>query len=182
MSKIHCVVACTTSGLIGDSTTNKIPWHCPADMKHFKNLTVGQTVVMGKNTYFSLPDKFRPLPNRNNVVLTSDQDAAFQIEREGGLAVQVSDTQDMCEFLRTLSSTQDIYIIGGGQLYQAAFGCVDVFHVSIISDSIVTEKNGDIFFPISRLVGNPMYNVKHIESNTKDVVFVTFEKERKIGQ
>ncbi len=54
--------------LIGNSGT--LPWHIPADLKHFKEITDGGIVVMGKNTYLSLPETYRPLPNRRNIVLS----------------------------------------------------------------------------------------------------------------
>lgn len=58
------------SRLIGKS--NGLPWHIPEDLKRFREFTTGGIVVMGKNTYFSLPEKVRPLPNRRNIVITRE--------------------------------------------------------------------------------------------------------------
>ncbi len=66
--KITAVLAMTDDLLIGNSGT--LPWHIPADLKHFKEITDGGIVVMGKNTYLSLPETYRPLPNRRNIVLS----------------------------------------------------------------------------------------------------------------
>lgn len=58
----------TEERLIGKD--GQLPWHIPEDLKHFQNLTKGKIVIMGKNTYYSLPEKYRPLPKRRNIVLT----------------------------------------------------------------------------------------------------------------
>lgn len=68
LMKITAILAMDTSLLIGSK--NGLPWHIPEDMKQFKEFTTGGIVVMGRNTYLSLPDKFRPLPNRRNIVIT----------------------------------------------------------------------------------------------------------------
>lgn len=67
--EIIAVLAMTDSLLIGSK--NGLPWHLPEDMKRFKELTTDGIVIMGKTTYFSLPPKFRPLPNRRNIVLSA---------------------------------------------------------------------------------------------------------------
>ena len=66
--KIVAILAMDSSRLIGSK--NGLPWHIPEDLRRFKDMTTWHTVVMGRNTYFSLPEKFRPLPNRRNIVLT----------------------------------------------------------------------------------------------------------------
>ena len=68
LMKITAILAMDISLLIGSK--NGLPWHIPEDMKRFKEFTTGGIVVMGRNTYLSLPDKFRPLPNRRNIVIT----------------------------------------------------------------------------------------------------------------
>ena len=67
MSKISIIAAVARNYVIGES--GKLPWHLPADLKHFKDLTTGHTILMGKRTFASLPNG--PLPNRKNVVLSS---------------------------------------------------------------------------------------------------------------
>ncbi len=66
--QITAILAMDSSLLIGSK--NGLPWHIPEDMKRFKEFTTGGIVVMGRNTYLSLPEKFRPLPNRRNIVIT----------------------------------------------------------------------------------------------------------------
>ena len=65
---ITAILAMDNSRLIGSK--NGLPWHIPEDMKRFKEFTTGSIVVMGRNTYLSLPDRFRPLPHRRNIVIT----------------------------------------------------------------------------------------------------------------
>ena len=69
--KITAILAMTEDRVIGRD--NELAWHIPEDLAHFKNLTLGQVVIMGRNTFFSLPEKFRPLPGRRNVVLTREK-------------------------------------------------------------------------------------------------------------
>lgn len=66
--QITAILAMDSSLLIGSK--NGLPWHIPEDMKRFKEFTTGGIVVMGRNTYMSLPERFRPLPHRRNIVIT----------------------------------------------------------------------------------------------------------------
>lgn len=107
--KIIAVLAMTDTLLIGSK--NGLPWHLPEDMRHFKELTKGWVVVMGKTTYFSLPESFRPLPGRRNIVLT-------RTPIEG-----ITCFDDIDTLVRTLSAegVENIYIIGGAQIYDTFF-------------------------------------------------------------
>lgn len=69
--KITAILAMTNDGIIGKN--NSLPWDIPEDLKRFKELTTNQIVIMGRNTFFSLPEKFRPLPNRRNIVFSSEK-------------------------------------------------------------------------------------------------------------
>ena len=97
--KIIAVLAMTEERLIGNN--GALPWHIPEDLKHFQQLTRGKTVVMGKNTYYSLPEKYRPLPKRRNIVLTRSDFS----ECEGYPSIDI-----LLEKLRT-EKVQEIYII-----------------------------------------------------------------------
>lgn len=68
--KITAILAMDESLLIGKK--DGLPWHIPEDLKRFNSLTRGHIVVMGRNTYFSLPEKYRPLPHRRNIVITRE--------------------------------------------------------------------------------------------------------------
>lgn len=128
--KIIAVLGMTETRLIGSK--NGLPWHLPEDMKHFREITKGGVVLMGKNTYLSLPDAFRPLPGRRNIVLT----------RESIEGVECFATIDAAlGFLKT-EGTQDIFVIGGAQIYNAFFTqrLVDRVELTLIDG----EFEGDI--------------------------------------
>jgi dihydrofolate reductase len=72
MGFITIIVAISSNHVIGNG--NDLPWHLPTDMKHFKNTTDGHTVVMGRKCYESIPEKYRPLPNRKNVIITRNEE------------------------------------------------------------------------------------------------------------
>lgn len=104
MSELNLIWAQSSSGVIGRD--NGIPWQVPEDMARFKELTMGHTVVMGRHTWESLPEKFRPLPGRRNVVLTR----------------QVGYLADGAEVFQSLEDVplEDAWVIGGSQIYGLA--------------------------------------------------------------
>lgn len=124
---ITIIVACDKNLVIGKD--GKIPWHIPEDLKLFKELTTNKTIVMGKNTWNSLPKK--PLPNRRNVVLTHNP-----IEN-------VECYSSIEEIVRNVK--EDIYVIGGAQVYKEFLDkeLVDRIFVSEVKNSY----SGDTYFP-----------------------------------
>lgn len=118
------ILACTSNGGIG--LNNKIPWYIPADMKHFKTLTTTapdnkkNVVIMGKNTWLSLPDKYKPLPNRINIVVSS----TIYIHEHNQDIVICKSLKEALDFTIENEQTYNIhnvYIIGGRRLYNEAF-------------------------------------------------------------
>lgn len=107
-----------------------LPWHLPSDMKHFRELTTGGTVVMGRRTWESIPEKFRPLPGRRNIVLSSR--ATFDgAEVHGSLESALA------------AAGTDAYIIGGGATYAETLPLAD----RVYATEIAEEVAGDTFFP-----------------------------------
>ncbi len=92
-------------GVIG--ADGGLPWHLPEDLALFRRLTTGSTVVMGRRTWQSLPDRFRPLPGRTNVVLTSDPDWSADGAQRASSVEQV------------LAEYDSFWVIGGGAVYTA---------------------------------------------------------------
>lgn len=128
---ITLIWAQAADGVIGQD--GGIPWRLPEDMKLFKALTTGHTVVMGRATWDSLPPTFRPLPDRRNVVLTRQPDwTAEGAEPAGSLAAAVA-----------LAGEADIWVIGGAQVYAEALGLAD----RLVITHIDTEIDGDTFAP-----------------------------------
>jgi dihydrofolate reductase len=129
---ITLIAGIAQNNCIGKNGT--LPWHIPEDLKHFKELTTNKTVVMGRKTWESLPEKFRPLPNRKNVVITRQTDYAAP---EGVLTF--SSTTDAFAQL----ATEDIFIIGGAELYKQTIDQADALEITHIDQTI----EGDAFFP-----------------------------------
>ncbi len=115
---IGLVWAQTPDGVIGDAGT--IPWHVPEDLAHFRSVTGAGTVVMGRATWQSLPERFRPLPGRRNVVLS--RDPAFDAPG----AVVVDDLDE------ALAGAPDVWVIGGGAVYAATLARADVLEVTLV--------------------------------------------------
>lgn len=107
--------------------------HLPNDLKHFKELTTGATIVMGKKTFFSLPR--RPLPNRRNIVLT--RDIAFAYDNTE-VAHSIPELQTM------LQADERVFIIGGGEVYKQFMPLVDELQITHIHH---TWEDADTFFP-----------------------------------
>lgn len=132
--KVKLIWAESINGAIGKD--NELPWYLPEDLAHFKKLTLGQPVLMGWNTWLSLPQKFRPLPGRDNVVLTRNPNKAS--EATGAkLAASLEEGIQMV-------SGDTIWVIGGASIYSQAMQYADEVHVTCI-DMLVQQ--GDAWAP-----------------------------------
>ena len=124
---ISLVVAHSANRVIGRD--GGLPWHLPGDLRRFRELTTGHAVVMGRRTYESLPDAFRPLPNRRNVVLTSDP------------AYRADGAEVVTDLDAALAGP--CFVIGGGEIYAQALP-----HAArVYATEIEAELDGDTFFP-----------------------------------
>ncbi|MDE7091769.1 MAG: dihydrofolate reductase [Bacteroidales bacterium] len=130
---IAVMVALARNGAIGKD--NGLLWHISADLKRFKALTGGHTVLMGRRTYDSLPKK--PLPNRKHLILTSD--AGYPVP-EGGL--RLSDVE-ACKAYFEAHPDEDIFIMGGGQVYQQLLPYADQLYLT----EVQADFEADTFFP-----------------------------------
>lgn len=128
---IALVVAMAENNCIGKNGT--LPWHLPEDMKHFKEVTMGKTVVMGRKTWESIPDKFRPLPGRKNVVITRQE--TYVVPED----VQISSSiEDVIH-----GANEDVMIIGGGEIYRQTIDKADTLYITHVHQHV----DGDTFFP-----------------------------------
>lgn len=128
--KIIAILAMTNAWVIWKN--NSLPWNIPEDLQRFRDMTMWNVVIMGKNTYFSLPEKYRPLPNRRNIVFTSSS-----IE-------WVECVQNYRELEALLASEKrKIFLIGGAKLYNYFFekNLVDEVELTLLDD----DYGGDIF-------------------------------------
>lgn len=131
--EIRLVWAEARGGVIGRD--GGMPWHLPEDLAHFKAETMGVPVVMGRRTWESLPERFRPLPGRENVVITRDPSYVA----EGARVVGSFDAA-----LETLGPVDRICNIGGGQLFAAAMPLATELVVTKIDLEVA---DGDTFAP-----------------------------------
>jgi dihydrofolate reductase len=130
--RISLVAAVARGGVIGRD--GALPWRLPEDARRFRELTTGHAVVMGRRTWDSLPDRFRPLPGRRNVVVTRNPDwSADGAERAGSLE----------EALRLVDGAEQVFVIGGGELYAQAFARAD----ELLLTEIEADVEGDTWFP-----------------------------------
>ncbi|MFT4192701.1 MAG: dihydrofolate reductase [Comamonas sp.] len=120
---IHLIYAQAANGVIGRDNT--LPWHLPEDLAHFKRLTSGHPVVMGRKTWDSLPPRFRPLPGRLNLVVT--RQPGWQAEGAAGAA----SLEDAFALAREQAGADTpIWVIGGAQIYAAALPLADAVVVT----------------------------------------------------
>jgi len=129
---IAFVVAISKNNCIGKN--GKLPWDLPGDMKHFVKLTTGRVVLMGRKTWESIPDKFRPLPNRTNIVITRNTEYSVP---EG---VEVYNN---IEKALDAHKNEDIMIIGGAQIYNQTMDVVDTLYITHVDQFV----DCDAFFP-----------------------------------
>ena len=129
---INIIVATSENNVIGRG--NDIPWYIPEDLEHFKKLTTGNTVIMGRKTYESLPKEYRPLPNRVNIVITRDKN----YQAKGCLVVN-----NLEDAFRKADNNREIFIIGGGQIYREGLKFADRIYLTKIHKNI----SGDTYFP-----------------------------------
>ena len=140
---------------------NFLPWKISADMKHFREVTKGQTVVMGRKTFESIG---RPLPNRVNIVITRDRN----FSNEG--CVVVHSFEKAIEVARE-GGEGDIFIIGGGQVYEQGMKVADRLDLTIVKGKF----DGDVFFPdFSEF--NKVISKEDQEEGEHKFTFVVLEK------
>jgi dihydrofolate reductase len=132
MPEIVIIAAVARNRVIGKD--NQLLWHIPEDMAHFKALTAGHTVIMGRRTWESLPERFRPLPGRRNIVIT----------RQAGYAAPGAELAGSLEKALELASTAAVtFIIGGEQIYTQAMAVADRLEITEVD----LEPEGDAWFP-----------------------------------
>lgn len=128
---IKVIVACSINGVIGRQ--GSLPWHLPGDLRRFSSLTTGNVVVMGRKTYESLPDKYRPLPDRVNIVLT----------RSGKQFDGAKTAASLDEVLWVAAKYGGhIYIAGGEEVYREYVGIADEVLMTLVEDAV----DGDSYF------------------------------------
>lgn len=154
------VVARSRNGVIGRD--GGLPWRLPTDLKRFRELTYGGTVLMGRRTFESLPAAFRPLPGRRNIVLSADPAYAprdVEVMRDLGSALTACGA--------------DCFVIGGSVTYGESLPLVDRIYATEIDDDV----DGDVFFPeLSAEQWCCVERSDPIHENGHDFSFCTYER------
>ena len=139
----------------------EIPWHFPEDLRHFKEKTSGHAVVMGRKTFQSLPSSFKPLPDRENIVLTRSD---FSPKND---SVKVASS---LEEAWKKAGNEKVFIIGGESIYEQTLSQAD----KMILTKIDAEYSGDTFFP-----EYSEENWREVERIDKDELsFVEYQRKR----
>ncbi len=131
---VSLIVAVSENNVIGKD--NDLIWRLPKDMKFFKEKTLGHFVLMGRKNFESIPEKFRPLPDRVNIVVTRGD-----MKSDGNLHV-VDDIQKGIDFAFN-GGEDELFIIGGGEIYRQSLEIADKIYLTRVH----SEFEGDTFFP-----------------------------------
>lgn len=160
---ISLIAAMANNRVIGKD--NQMPWHLPADLGHFKAVTLGKPIIMGRKTYESIG---RPLPGRKNIVLSRDGNCKI----EGCECVT-----SLEEALSLVSGVNEVMIIGGGYLYEQTLTQANRLYLTFIDLNV----DGDTHFPeYEHLRLREIKREKHLkdEKNPYNYQFVDFDVER----
>lgn len=146
---VSAVVAVSENGVIGKE--NQLPWRLPADLRYFKQLTTGHTVIMGRKTYESIG---KPLPNRRNIVISRNLD----FKADGNEVIS-----NFGDALKACIGEDEVFIIGGATIYEKAFDLdvVDRIYMTIVH----AEFDGDTRFEIP---GGKNWLIDHSERHPAD--------------
>ncbi len=159
MSQLSLIVAHDKNRGIG--IENRLPWHLPEDLSHFKTTTSGHTLIMGRKTFESIG---RVLPNRRHIIVTRNTEWQFP-------GVEVAHSLNQAQ---EMAACEQAFIIGGAEIYQQALDVVD----TIIATEIDGEFNCDAFFPVLDLsIWRENTRISHTSaSKPLSYAFVTYQK------
>ncbi|HZY16302.1 MAG TPA: dihydrofolate reductase [Ramlibacter sp.] len=159
--KLGLIYARARNGVIGKD--NAMPWHLPEDLAHFKRTTLGAPVIMGRKTWESLPPKFRPLPGRQNIVVTRDpQWQAPGAQRAGSL----EDAITLC------GNAPRAWVTGGAEIYQLALPLAD----EVVVTEIDADYDGDAFAPQLGPQWREAERERHVAADGLSFSFVTYRR------
>lgn len=153
---LTAIAAMTTKRVIG--LNNQLPWRLPADLKHFKHLTTGHAIIMGRKTFESIG---RPLPNRRNIVLTRDV---------GFVAEGCEVAHDVTGALAKLAHDEEAFIIGGAEVYRLFMPLVSRLQLTLIDADI----SGDTYFPELELADWQVTREEHHQADSENQYHYSF--------
>lgn len=161
-TELVLIAAVARNGAIGRG--NALLWQEPADQRHFRAVTMGAPVIMGRRTWDSLPDRFRPLPGRRNIV----------VSRDPGLAAPGAEVvAGLDDALQRVAGAPRAFVIGGAQLYTLALPRADALELTEID----ADLDGDVFFPAWRPADfDEVARARHQAADGTPYSFVTYRR------
>lgn len=132
MPEIILIVAVARNRVIGKD--NRLLWNIPEDMAHFKRLTAGHAVLMGRKTWESLPERFRPLPGRRNIVISRQRDYN---------APGAELAHALTDGIALAADAEKLFVIGGAEIYEQAMALADRLEITEVD----LAPDGDAWFP-----------------------------------
>jgi dihydrofolate reductase len=161
--RISLVVAAARNGVIGSN--GKMPWHLPADLKHFKNVTWGLPIVMGRKTFESLG---KPLPGRQNIVITRQPD--FHPE---GVFIAASPEQAL--LVARSAEAKEVCIIGGGEIYNLFLPMADRLYLTRVQADVAGDTYFSAFDPAQWALTSQLHQPAD-EKNNVDLVYEQWDR------
>ena len=174
--KTFCLVVAVDTAL-GIGKDGRLPWHLPADLAHFKELTtvtdsssLKNAVIMGRKTWESIPEKFRPLPKRMNIILTRNKSLTFP---QGVLkAENLNDALNVIN--KRKKDIESVYVIGGAEVFQEALShpqCGKIYMTHILN-----RFDCDVFFPEFRQMFEESLQSPHFTENSVPYYFAVYQR------
>jgi dihydrofolate reductase len=166
---LSIIVAASENNVIGKD--NRLIWRLPADMKFFKEKTTGHVIITGRKNYESIPEKFRPLPDRKNIVVT------HQKNYHAPGAIVVSSIENALQYVSENHKGEEIFVIGGADIYRQILSACNRVYLTRIHHSF----EGDAFFmPLNenewKIINNEDF--KADDKNIYDFTIETWEKKK----
>ncbi|MFN7014985.1 MAG: dihydrofolate reductase [Bacteroidia bacterium] len=158
---ISIIVAVAENNAIGKN--NQLLWHLPADMKIFREKTTGHCVITGRKNYESIPEKFRPLPNRTNIVITRQNNYTALG------AIVVSSLHEAIEKAKA-TGDDEIFIIGGGEIYAQSISIADKIYLTKVHHTF----DADTFFPQINMNEWDIISSSEYPADEKNIYAFTF--------
>lgn len=158
--RLSAIVCMASNRVIGKENT--LPWRLPADLQHFKSVTMSHPIIMGRKTYESVG---RPLPGRRNIVVT--RDTGYQAD-----GCDVFHSLD--DVFSAVQSEKEVFVIGGANIYETLMPRVDRLYLTMVH----ADVEGDAFFPEVESHFSEISRVDHKanEKNEYDYSFITLER------
>ncbi len=158
---LHLIYARARNNVIGKN--GDLPWHLPEDLAHFKRTTLGQPVVMGRVTWESIPEKFRPLPGRRNVVVSRQTD----YPAPGATVVQSLETA-----MTLFAPDEVVWLIGGAQLYAQGLPLA----AQVVVTEIDADFEGDAHAPLLNGEWHEAERTTHSSAQGLNYSLVTYNR------